>query len=172
MLAACDSARPDDPRPGERVRRADKAALYGDPGLVPTRQGERIRRDVAAAREVEHTLAVLPSTDRVHAVVETPPGPPPAGSAPHTAPARVVVTVEARAGASVDTVRQHTQTVVRSIVGDTADIEIVVEGGASSPPAPRRQRWPLWVGLIGLGLCAGVLIERARVLPGSPLRRR
>ena len=47
---ACADPRPRTPRID---RPGDKQAVYGDPTLLPTREGERVRMEVALAREIE-----------------------------------------------------------------------------------------------------------------------
>jgi hypothetical protein len=57
-LLACAPA-----EPSRRVGQPDKRELFGDADLVPTREGERIRRELALADELERLLerASVPS---------------------------------------------------------------------------------------------------------------
>ena len=70
VLAACGPRAPDDPRakavvdsPGAAA--PDKARLFGDPTLVPTREGERARLELAAAGEI---AAAIVATDRLRGI--------------------------------------------------------------------------------------------------------
>lgn len=135
----------------------DKAALYGDPALVPTRAGERAREELALAAEVAAAVAAagdaradggapvvavrLPAGADGGAVVVT--------GAVALAPAEVVAIAEAVVG--------------RWSVGRVA---VFVTAGAGAPGldagAPRGVDWRLALALLGFGASAGVAVDRLR----------
>jgi hypothetical protein len=46
-------------RPRQDQRRTDKRSLFGDASLVPTREGERVRRELALAGELTTSLELM-----------------------------------------------------------------------------------------------------------------
>ncbi len=163
-LHACADPGPRRPSPSAR-RTADKAALFGDPSLVPTRAGERAREEVAMAREIEHALQVLPAVHGARANVELEPA---AGDPAAGIRAMVVIHADSQAEALDD----QATTITRGIVGPAATVDVVLQASPAPPPAPSAPIWPLVLGLLGLGFFAGVLAERARRLRGPGLLRR
>ena len=138
------------PAPTPRPPRAleDKAALFADASLVPTREGERIRREVALAGELR---ALLESTG---------------------ADASSRVSVRLRDG---ETPRVVAVLAGNGTVPADDDLEALVDGivpGAElavvrTPTKPRsRDRRGLSLALtlavLGLGISLGVSLERAR----------
>lgn len=156
-LAACgDASSPATPSPR---RGADKEAAFGDPTLLPTREGERARLEVAWAREIEQAIAMLPEITGARVDVERP-------RRGEDRPARVLAVVEAEAES--ESLRPSVETIAQTIVGPTAVVEIVVAVAPEpTPPSSPGWSWPLLLGLLGLGLSAGIAIERARGLYGA-----
>lgn len=157
LLAVGCEARPR-ARPRAPAAAADKAALFGDPSLVPTREGERARREVALAQEIERALAVLPAVLGARANVELP-------SPGIAGPPRVLAVVLAAPDADAPAVTAQARAIAHAVVGPAAVLEVVVEPSpaVAASPTPRTP-WPLLLGMLGLGLCIGTLVERARRL--------
>jgi hypothetical protein len=159
---------PASPRPGPARGASDKAALFGDPSLVPTRQGERARREVALAQEIEQALAVLPSVDRARVDVEL--ARPVGSSEP---PPRVLAVVAGRPESDATELALRARSIVQAVMGPGAVVEVVMEPSPTAPPLAERTRWPLLLGILGLGFFIGVLLERIRGLrrPGAARHR-
>lgn len=153
-LACGPSERPTPPPRPEAP--ADKAALFGDPSLVPTRHGEQVRREIATAHELEQALSTLPTVERASVVVE---------ALEHAnADPRAVVIVHARSDADLTRLRQQAERATQAVVGPTVQPEVVVERSpaAATTDEPTPLRWPLLLGVLGLGLFGGVFFERLR----------
>ncbi len=151
-------------RPTPQTTPRDKAALFGDPSLVPTRSGERARRELGLAHEVSAALELLPTVLESNVSVES---------------ERVMVVLRGRAQTDADQLGAHARTIAGQIVGPHASIEVLVEleaTPASPPPSPvPALPWPLAIGLLGLGFCTGVVVERVRRIRAAshrPVRRR
>jgi hypothetical protein len=163
-LALGCSASPSPPRPAPG-RAADKAALFGDASLVPTRHGERARQEVAWAQEIERAIAVLPSATRARVDVELP-------ERSVDGSPRVLVVVASDAGAEADVLPSRVRAIAHAVVGPTAAVEVVTEPLPTTAPSTPPLRWPLLAGLLGLGFFAGMLLERIRRLwRAGPARR-
>jgi len=148
-----------DPRAVPPQQTADKAALFGDPSLVPTRDGERIRSEIASAGEIELAIAALPSVVRSRVVVER--------AAPTAAVpgSRVLVVVHARPETETDPLRQRVVGIIAVVVEPTLEVEIIIERDTVGSPGPGVGfSWPLMLGVLGLGFFGGTLLERARRL--------
>lgn len=143
---------------------SDKAALFGDASLVPTRQGERARREVALAQEIEQALGVLPSVARARVDVELP-----ADASP-----RVLAVVSGDPGADASALTSRARTIAHAVMGPAAAVEVVAEPIAAPAPAPPivPLRWPLLLGVLGLGFFGGMLLERIRGLRRATAPRR
>lgn len=151
-------------RPAPDRGPADKAALFGDPSLVPTREGERVRREVALAQELEQAIAVLPSVTRARVTVERP---------ERAAEARVLAVVTSATLADAERLPSRIRAMAHAVVGPAAAVEVVVEAARTPTPAPAGAplRWGLLFCVLGLGFFGGVLIERIRLVRrGAPLR--
>lgn len=150
----------------------DKAALYGDAALVPTRAGERAREELALAAAVAAAVGAradggapvvevrLPAGEDGGAVVVT--------GAVALAPAEVVAIAEAVVGSwSVGRVAVF----VRAGAPDPG------EGGQNGPrgeglgpegraadrgPEGRAVDWSLALALVGFGASAGIAVDRLR----------
>lgn len=167
LVLGCGAPEPARSRVPDRGA-ADKAALFGDASLVPTRQGERARREVALAQEIEQALGVLPSVTRARVDVELP-------ERPADASPRVLAVVSGGAGADATALAARARTIAHAVMGPSAAVEVVAEPSpapAAAPPAVPL-RWPLLLGVLGLGFFGGMLLERIRGLRrAAPLRRR
>lgn len=167
LWLGCGSAEP--ARSRVPIRGAsDKAALFGDASLVPTRAGERARREVALAQEIEQALGVLPSVAQARVDVELP-------ERPADASPRVLAVVSGDPGADATALATRARTIAHAVMGPAAAVEVVAEPVATPAPAPPivPLRWPLLLGVLGLGFFGGVLLERIRGLrrATAPQRR-
>jgi hypothetical protein len=164
-VLGCTEPAPRRAAPGRGA--VDKAALYGDASLVPTRQGERARREVALAREIEAALVVLPSVVRARVDVELP---------EHAASPRVLAVVAGQPEADATALAARVGSIAHTVMGPTAAVEVVTEPSPASPASvalpSERTRWPLLLGVLGLGFFAGVLLERLRQLRSPSTARR
>lgn len=142
-------------RPGSTEAPADKAALFGDPSLVPTRQGEHARREVALAQEIERAIEVLPSVDEARVDVELPPA---------AAQPRVLAVVRGTPHADQSSSTSRIVTIAHTVIGSQAAVEVVMETSRAAPRVDEPSRWPLVLAVLGLGFFSGMLLERARRL--------
>jgi len=152
--AACgpgaDRSDPQERRSGPG-HRPDKASIYGDARLVPTRTGERARRELALAGQVARLVDA-----RVHR-----PGATEVDVQLDGAPR---VTVSLRLDASEPPSAALREDVDRLVHGVVPDAELTLAthaAGSNAPPEPRGVPWPLVLALLGFGLSAGVFAERA-----------
>lgn len=142
-LSACEA-----PRAGEPAAAGGKAALYGDPALVPTRAGERAREELARAAAVADTLAALGAADlRVEVRL------PRAGD-----PGAVVVVGRAPPGLGEPEVRA----LVEGLCGPWSAGVVHLRWRPGEPARGRGGDWPLHLALVGLGASAGVTLDRLR----------
>lgn len=147
LLLALVACQPPESRPVRRTS-PDTRSLYGDPALVPTPEGERARRDLARAGDLESLLPL----DEPHVVVGHPPD----------APEQVLVRGRLRPEADETQVREAILTNARAIFGSEAKVGLQLV--ASDPPAHDRPPLDplLWMAFIGLGASAGVALDRER----------
>jgi len=168
LACLCLACEPGPPRAEPRPGPVDKQDLYADPSLVPTRAGERARRELALAGELRKAIDLLGvGATQVDVelggprprviVVASAPG---IGQAPH---AQLRTTVETLALATVDNLRVEEVTVVLP----THDQAHLDDPQTSWTQDPRRGGAPLpiaiAIALLGLGLSAGVCAERLRL---------
>jgi hypothetical protein len=137
-LFACGPAEP----PPRASGSPDKRELFGDAGLVPTREGERMRRELAMADELERLLARASVPASV--------------SVSLTEPASAVVV----AGTGE---LEQVRTIARAALPGIADARIHVTIAELGEPedhddAPRLL--PALVLTLGLGIALGVAMER------------
>ena len=160
-LAGCGAPSTAPRRPPKPA--ADKEALYGDPGLVPSREGERARRELATAGEIDGAVRILPGVDDVRVDVEHRPGLPDA----------IAVVVRLTGGSSSEAVREQVVTIVAGVAGDDAagDAEIVV-AVPTREEAPGRPELPVGLALALLGFGASVGVTADRLLRRRLRRRR
>ncbi len=154
LLPSC-GGEPARPVPvAEQPRRPDKARAFGSPLLVPTRDGERIRQEVARAAEIERAARALPGVAEVRADVELP------DRCDRPASVAVVYTGPARH-------RDAIERIAAGVVPEAAADRIVVEGTEPASAAERAPGppLPLLAALfVAFGASLGVLGERARAL--------
>ncbi|MCH9687428.1 MAG: hypothetical protein K0V04_38695 [Deltaproteobacteria bacterium] len=163
VTAACGAP---NPRPGPVARQtSDKAALFGDPTLVPTRAGERARQEIALAHEIEHAARVLPAVARVRVDVELDRTP---ASTP--APPRALVVAQQRLDTDRAQLRDAITTIGATVLGPNAQIELVIESAPAQAPTRWLPGWPLVIGVLGLGFFGGMLAERSLRMRRSGLR--
>jgi hypothetical protein len=130
----------------------DKQSLYGDAGLVPTREGERVRRELALAGELAKAVEQLALAD-VHVDVELsdPPG----------------VIVIAQADPETDTkqleatITEFAQVIVPGATTVHVQLRPAETDGDSPAPTPDIGRaWAIALACFGLGLSLGMTVER------------
>ena len=137
-----------------RAAAMDKAALYGDPGLLPTREGERVRREIALAGEVAASLRVLPAVTDLAVNVEL-------SDDDAAASPRVTVTGRLVAGHEQPATAVNVDAIIRSIVGESAHLEVAWVSAAADPSPVENPVLPILAAL-GLGISLGVTGERLR----------
>ncbi len=155
-LVGCRGEPPDAPAPR---RLPDKAALFGDPSLVPTRTGERVRLDLADAAAIEAALDTLPTLQSTTVDVQR------ADDAAGKA-MRVLITGELTHGADEAETRAQVEAVVRTVLGEPPDPATIL----LVPPPPPVEKPPpqldvlLALAILGLGVSLGVTGERVATL--------
>lgn len=157
-LTAC--VEPPQRRPIER--RPDKAELYGDAALVPTREGERARRELARAGEIERAVALLPEIRRVRVDVEM---------TDANDVRAVLIVIEAEPQTDPAVVRGDVQRVVTTVLdpSQATATEVIVHAAESDEP-DRELSWPLLLTMLALGVSLGVSYERGRRVLARSLR--
>lgn len=149
-LGACgEPARPRAPERG-----ADKARLFADPGLVPTREGERARRELALAGQIRGALETMHDVESVSVDVEL------AATTP-----RVLATISARTddAARLSELEHYANEAATAVVGATAEVDVLLDvAPAPEPTGPSAPALPLAFALLGLGVSAGIAAERYR----------
>ena len=149
LVIACVGC-PAPERPAVPRRAVDKQTLYGDAGLVPTREGERVRRELALAGELHHALEQLGLTS-VHVDVEL------------RDPAGVIVVGRAPADSDPAQLEAAIVDFAHVLVPDARAVHVRLRHDPESPapesPAPDRS-WPFALACLGLGLSLGVTTER------------
>jgi hypothetical protein len=148
LIGACEA----EPRPRTADGPTGKLELFGDPSLVPTREGERIRRELAIAGELEQALLEL-GLATAHVDVEL------------REPAAVVVI--ARAGSEPGPTQTEIANLVHALVElEPTNLQLHVLPAKLEPPVPERRfdGWTvaLLLTALGLGGCLGILGERLR----------
>jgi hypothetical protein len=160
LLVIGSAACADEPVPRRAEHALDKAALFGDPGLVPTRFGEQARREAAAAGEIRAAVELLGGVDSARVDVES-----------DGEDARALVVVRLDGPQAEQEVVDATHRIVDAVLGADG-VRTVVE--VSAPPAEQepeptpRTVWPLALAVLGLGFSLGVTFDRLRRV----LRRR
>lgn len=140
-------------RPTVPRRTVDKQALYGDAGLVPTREGERVRRELALAGELQAAIEQL-GLAAVHVDVELnePPG------------VIVIARVdpEADAASLEATITRFAQVIVPDAITVHVELrQLELDGERPAPPDGGGGRpWAIALACLGLGLSLGVTVER------------
>ena len=146
-------------------RASDKAALYGDAALLPTRAGERARNEVALAEEIRAAIEALHTVERARVTVATD-----SGGAPRSA----VVVVRAHTSTNADDLTASATRISRAALGSpelAVEVQVsapVVDEAAEDVPTDTTPRALLLFGVLGLGISLGLTFDRATGI----LRRR
>lgn len=143
VAAACSE-------PAAQPQRAapDKAALFGDASLVPSREGEAARRELASAGEIAAILRASGWIDRVHVDVE------------QAASIRVVIAGARTSTAPADLEAEIAAIVAGVLTRDDAEIVLAIATPPESPERPRREL-PLALAALGLGASVALALDRA-----------
>ncbi|HLT37527.1 MAG TPA: hypothetical protein VK034_14640 [Enhygromyxa sp.] len=150
-LIACEA------RPVARPSPAaiDKQAMFGSASLVPTREGERARRELAIAGELEQALDRL-ELGPAHVDVEL------------REPAAVIVIARLPEHRSVEQAEAAVAKLASAMIPALlpGDLHVWWQPAIADAPAPARpgsaRSWALMMICIGLGLSLGVAGERLR----------
>lgn len=156
LLGGCSDPTPSSPR---APRAPDKAELYGDAVLVPTRAGEAARAELAAAGEIAAAIEAARWIEDVHVDVE----------------GRARVVIAGRIGAATDeqALRDDVTAVVDGVLGpDDARALVLAVGREREAPTRERPALPLVLATIGFGASAGIAIDRALRRRRRPARTR
>lgn len=155
--AGCSEAVDRRPQP----RQATRSTLFGAPELVPTREGERIRRELATAAEIRQTLAgFLPW--RIHHVQVR--------LSHEGVRGRVSVVLQVNPDAAeVEPYVDQIQRIVAGIVPETGwraeQTTVVVGASERDIPGPREPFRPrdilLVLSIFGFGASFGVVVDRS-----------
>ncbi len=147
------------------ARVADKAALYGDPALVPTRAGERARQELALAAAVAAAVAARADGGAPVVEVRLPAGAEGRGAEGRGADGGAVV-VAGEVALEVEEVVRIAEAVVGAwSVGRVAVFVRSPRAGALAAedrPGPAGLDWRLVLALVGFGVSAGIAVERLR----------
>ena len=162
LLASCGEAPPRREPPAARP--SDKAALYGDAALLPTRAGERARAEVALAEEIRVALETLRAVEKARVTVRTE-----ADGTPRSA--ALVIRTRERDG--LDALETTARRIADAALGP-GEVELAIE---LSPPdidlppedTPRPLGALVLFAVLGLGISLGLTFDRTRRLL---LRRR
>ncbi len=141
------------------ARAPDKAALYGDPALIPTQVGERMREEAVLETAIVHALNAHPDVHASTAYVGLP-----------KARLRCEAHVPER-GHAVVTTRVQTNstltpdalaTTVRAIVPAQTDVTVQLwREPKHEPAAPRPKRsLVFWLAVTALAASAGITLDR------------
>ncbi|MEM9460458.1 MAG: hypothetical protein AAGF11_40190 [Myxococcota bacterium] len=165
LVSGCSASRTDRPSPAVAAT-TDKAALFGDPSLVPTRRGERAREELGQADAITRALTVLPPVQQAHVDVELP-------DRAKRGPPRVLAVIRVDHGSDRAALQDRAERIASTVAGPDATIEALVVPGETAPVDPAAPTpWPLLLGVLGLGYFAGMLVERARRVRRPGARRR
>jgi hypothetical protein len=138
-------------RPAAPRRAVDKESLYGDAGLVPTREGERVRRELALAGELREAIEQL-GLSGVHVDVELnePPG--------------VIVIAQMAPESDAEKLEATVDEFARVIVPGATSVQVQLRSSeiAAQSPAPLEggRPWTIALACLGLGLSLGITVER------------
>lgn len=133
---------------GERSGSADKSSLFADPTLVPTREGEAARREIAEAGEIALALRAAGWIEGIRVDVEH-----------HDAAVHVLVAGRIATTVPVD-LESRVRSVVTSVCGP-AEITLALADPVASVAPRRRLDLPLGLALFGLGASLALVADRA-----------
>lgn len=146
LASACEAEH----HPGETGKRA----MFGDPGLLPTREGERARRELAIAGELERAIAGLGFT-AVRVDVEL------------REPVDVIVVAHrppTELPAPEAAITELARAIIPELAAEHLHLRLLApEPAQAGPEHPSGlQLWALMLACIGFGLSLGMLGERLR----------
>lgn len=151
IACACDH-QPSSVHPSPAAK-LDKQKTYGSASLVPTREGERARRELAIAGELEQALAQL-DLGPAHVDVEL------------REPVTVIVIARLRDDRSPSEAERTAITLALAMVPELqpANLHVWLQPASAEPPTPdpAAHTWQLMVACLGLGLFLGIAHERLR----------
>lgn len=151
MLPACA-----EPTTAPALPQPDKARLYGDPGLVPTREGERVRRELALAGELRRVIEERHDVLGAQVDVELSP-------APLSGPPRVLISAAVAEKPDDSELEHYALEAAAAVIGPTAETTVLWHLAPEGPPqGPGPLPIPLALAVLGLGLSAGIALERVR----------
>ncbi len=136
------------PRPNERTA-PDKAALFGDPTLVPTRAGELARRELASAGELAAVLRANGWLEHPHVDVE------------HAEPIRVVIAGTRSPAAPSELDAELRRITAAVLADDGVELVLAIAEPAAPVPTERRRELPLFFAALGLGASISLLLDRS-----------
>ena len=163
----------------ERAGRGDRCPVttwesaYGDPTLVPTREGEQVRRDLATASAIRETVKFSAGARArdVHVAFRGRIRPRPttrSAAADEGLPGQARVTVIASTEAELESLRPTIHEIVRASAREPwtpAQTEVVFVAASETPPeTPARGGLldlALAMALIGFGASMGISLDRA-----------
>jgi type III secretory pathway lipoprotein EscJ len=149
LACACEA------RPSAHPSRAhvDKQAMFGSASLVPTREGERARRELAIAGELQQALAQL-ELGPAHVDVEL-------GD-----PTTVIMIARYREDRSVSEAETAAIELAHAMIPELqpANLHLWLQPASAEQPAPEphSRTWLLMLACLGLGLSLGIGGERLR----------
>lgn len=157
LLASCSEAPP--PRQPAQVRPADKAALYGDAALLPTRAGEHARAEVALAEEIRVALETLRAVEKARVTVR---------ARGDGTPSSAALVIRTREREGLEALEATARRIAKAALGRD-DVELAVE---LSPPdsdltaedTPRPVSLVVLFAVLGLGISLGLTFDRTRRL--------
>lgn len=158
------------PRPAT-AKSSDKAALFADASLVPTREGERTRREIALAEEIRAAVELLHGVERARATVTL-------NERGDVEGASVVVRASTHADpvqlrATAEGIAHRTLAIDRD--GTTLTVEISMPPNVTDTttlPTGGTPTLPLMLALLGLGFSLGLTFDRSRRVVFSVWRSR
>lgn len=137
---------------------SDKAALYGDASLLPTRAGERARKEVALAEEIRVAVETLHAVEGARVTVATD---------ERGTPRSAAVVIRARMNPDPEALTTSATRISRAALG-AADLVVEVQvsaprSGEASAEAPDEEAPStlLLFGVLGLGVSLGLTFDRA-----------
>lgn len=142
MLAVGPGCDPE-PRPSAPAKTTDKRSLYADPTLVPSRAGERARAELATSGEVERVVGAHPDVESV--------------VASQNGETLVVVAV-----VDPSVTPAELDALVKPLVPQGTSVSVQTHAKKAPPNTRRGLPMVLAIALVGLGLSAGVWLERYR----------
>jgi hypothetical protein len=146
-LLACEAA----PARVPAQRELDKEALFGDPALVPTRAGERAREELALAGSVRAALRARAGDGALAVEVRLPTGDDPGAAV-----------IAGELAVDAETALRIAEGVLGPWSAGRVQVWLAPARAPASDARSGGLSWALALALAGLGVSAGVSIERLR----------